>query len=107
MNRPVTSALIATILSSVLLAIRAEAATNPSPSPLQTANQIPTILPADPAVRPSAKPAAAQPSPAERLCASKRRAVELIQADPYFKENPRENRLLAWGKTLPHIRVLM
>jgi hypothetical protein len=76
MNRPLTSALIATILSSVLLAIRAEAAMNPAPSRLQTKSPIPTILPADPAVRPSAKPAtdgaspgAAQPSPAERICA--------------------------------------
>ncbi|MCE2970420.1 MAG: YciI family protein [Burkholderiales bacterium] len=34
--------------------------------------------------------------------ASKARAVELIEADPYFVACPRAYRLLAWGKALPH-----
>lgn len=38
---------------------------------------------------------------------SRQRAVELIESDPYFKANPREYRLLAWGKALPQFGVLM
>jgi uncharacterized protein YciI len=38
---------------------------------------------------------------------SRERAVELIETDPYFKANPRKYRLLAWGKALPHVQVIM
>lgn len=38
---------------------------------------------------------------------SRQRAVELIESDPYFKARPRKYRLLAWGKALPHFKVLM
>ncbi len=38
---------------------------------------------------------------------SRQRAVELIEADPYFQANPRKYRLLAWGKALPQFSVLM
>jgi hypothetical protein len=33
--------------------------------------------------------------------------VELIETDPYFKANPRKYKLLAWGKALPHVQVIM
>ena len=53
--------------------------------------------PHDPAGRSGgALPAAAQPPPTEWLCATKRRALELVQAGPNFKVDPRKNRLLAW-----------
>jgi uncharacterized protein YciI len=39
--------------------------------------------------------------------ASRSRAVELIEADPYFVACPRKYRLLAWGKALPHLQVVM
>lgn len=39
--------------------------------------------------------------------ATKERAIELIESDPYFKANPRKYRLLAWGKALPQFKVLM
>ncbi|MEW6481211.1 MAG: YciI family protein [Pseudomonadota bacterium] len=39
--------------------------------------------------------------------ASRQRAVELIEADPYYQANPRKYRLLAWGKALPQFQVLM
>ena len=39
--------------------------------------------------------------------ASRQRAIELIEADPYFKANPRKYRLLAWGKALPQFDALM
>lgn len=32
--------------------------------------------------------------------ASRQRAVELIEADPYYQAQPRKYRLLAWGKAL-------
>ena len=32
---------------------------------------------------------------------SRERAVSLIESDPYFLANPRQYRLLAWGKALP------
>jgi uncharacterized protein YciI len=38
---------------------------------------------------------------------SRERAVELIETDPYFKANPRKYKLLAWGKALPHVQVIM
>ncbi|MGL4576758.1 MAG: YciI family protein [Burkholderiaceae bacterium] len=38
---------------------------------------------------------------------SKQRAVDLIQADPYYQAHPRLYRLLAWGKALPQYQVLM
>ncbi len=38
---------------------------------------------------------------------SRLRAVELIELDPYYVACPRKYRLLAWGKALPHIQVLM
>ena len=38
---------------------------------------------------------------------SRQRAVELIEADPYYQANPRQYRLLAWGKALPQFQVLM
>lgn len=39
--------------------------------------------------------------------ASRQRAVELIEADPYYQANPRKYRLLAWGKALPQFQVRM
>jgi len=39
--------------------------------------------------------------------ASKERAVELIEGDPYFLACPRKYRLLAWGKALPHHQVTL
>ena len=39
--------------------------------------------------------------------ASRQRAVELIESDPYFKSNPRSYRLLSWGKALPQFQTLM
>jgi uncharacterized protein YciI len=38
---------------------------------------------------------------------SRERAVELIESDPYYKANPRQYRLLAWGKALPQYQVAM
>jgi uncharacterized protein YciI len=38
---------------------------------------------------------------------SRQRAVELIEADPYYVACPRPYRLLAWGKALPHVQALM
>jgi len=38
---------------------------------------------------------------------SRSRAVELIESDPYYVACPRKYRLLAWGKALPHLQVLM
>lgn len=38
---------------------------------------------------------------------SRSRAVELIEQDPYFIACPRKYQLLAWGKALPHLQVLM
>lgn len=38
---------------------------------------------------------------------SRERAIELIELDPYFQANPRRYRLLAWGKALPHVPVVM
>lgn len=39
--------------------------------------------------------------------ASRERAVELIEADPYFIAHRRPYRLLVWGKALPQYEVLM
>ena len=39
--------------------------------------------------------------------ASKARAVELIEADPYYQAHSRPYRLLVWGKALPQYEVLM
>ena len=39
--------------------------------------------------------------------ASRERAVELIEQDPYYRASPRKYRLLAWGKALPQYDVLM
>lgn len=39
--------------------------------------------------------------------ASRERAVELIEQDPYNRANPRKYRLLAWGKALPQYEVSM
>jgi uncharacterized protein YciI len=39
--------------------------------------------------------------------ASRARAVELIEADPYHQAHPRAYRLLVWGKALPQYEVLM
>jgi hypothetical protein len=39
--------------------------------------------------------------------ASKARAVELIEADPYQQAHARPYRLLVWGKALPQYEVLM
>ncbi len=38
---------------------------------------------------------------------SRARAVALIEQDPYFQVNPRQYRLLAWGKALPQYQVLV
>ncbi|HTP99499.1 MAG TPA: YciI family protein [Casimicrobiaceae bacterium] len=37
--------------------------------------------------------------------ASRERAVELIEGDPYYEAEPRPYRLYAWGKALPDLRV--
>lgn len=39
--------------------------------------------------------------------ASRERAVELIEADPYFKAEPRPYRLLCWGKAIPEAKVVL
>jgi hypothetical protein len=39
--------------------------------------------------------------------ASKARAIELIEADPYHQAHPRPYRLLVWGKALPQYDVVM
>jgi uncharacterized protein len=39
--------------------------------------------------------------------ASKARAIQLIEDDPYFKAHRRPYRLLAWGKALPQHEVRM
>jgi uncharacterized protein len=39
--------------------------------------------------------------------ASKARATQLIEDDPYFKAHRRPYRLLAWGKALPQYEVVM
>ena len=39
--------------------------------------------------------------------ASRERAIELIEADPFYKALPRPYRLLAWGKAFPERQVLM
>ena len=39
--------------------------------------------------------------------ASKARAVQLIEADPYQQAQPRPYRLQVWGKALPQYEVLM
>lgn len=38
---------------------------------------------------------------------SRERAIELIELDPYFVACPREYRLLAWGKAVPHLKSVM
>lgn len=37
--------------------------------------------------------------------ASRERAVELVEGDPYFRAEPRPYRLCVWGKALPDLRV--
>jgi uncharacterized protein len=39
--------------------------------------------------------------------ASKARAVQLIEADPYHQAHPRPYRLQVWGKALPQYEVTM
>jgi uncharacterized protein YciI len=39
--------------------------------------------------------------------ASRSRAVQLIESDPYYVACPRKYRLLAWGKALPHLQAVM
>jgi hypothetical protein len=39
--------------------------------------------------------------------ASKARAIELIEADPYHQAHRRPYRLLVWGKALPQYEVTM
>ena len=39
--------------------------------------------------------------------ASRERAVQLIEADPYQQAHPRPYRLLVWGKALPDYEVTM
>ncbi len=39
--------------------------------------------------------------------ASKARATQLIEDDPYFRAHRRPYRLLVWGKALPQHEVLM
>ncbi len=39
--------------------------------------------------------------------ASRQRAIELIEADPYYQAHPRPYRLLLWGKALPQYEVTM
>ena len=38
---------------------------------------------------------------------SRQRAIELIEADPYFVAHRRKYRILAWGKALPQYTVTM
>jgi uncharacterized protein YciI len=38
---------------------------------------------------------------------NRKRAVTLIESDPYFLANPRKYRLLAWGKALPRYQVTL
>lgn len=38
---------------------------------------------------------------------SRERAVELIEADPYFRAEARPYCLLLWGKALPDLQVLL
>jgi uncharacterized protein len=38
---------------------------------------------------------------------SKARAIQLIEADPYYQAHRRPYRLLVWGKALPQHKVLM
>jgi len=38
---------------------------------------------------------------------SRERAVALIEQDPYHQANPRQYRLLVWGKALPQYQVLV
>ena len=38
---------------------------------------------------------------------SRERAIELIEADPYYQAHPRPYRLLFWGKALPQQNVTM
>ena len=38
---------------------------------------------------------------------SRERAVALIERDPYHQANPRQYRLLVWGKALPQYEVLV
>jgi len=38
---------------------------------------------------------------------SRDRAVALVEQDPYHQANPRQYRLLAWGKALPQYQVLV
>jgi len=39
--------------------------------------------------------------------ASKERAVQLIEADPYYQAEPRPYRLLVWGKALPDVSATL
>lgn len=39
--------------------------------------------------------------------ASRERAVELIEADPYFQAGARPYRLLVWGKALPEVDAVL
>lgn len=39
--------------------------------------------------------------------ASRERAIELIEQDPYYKACPRPYRLLVWGKALPQHMVTL
>ena len=36
-----------------------------------------------------------------------KRAVELVELDPYFVAYPRSYRLLVWGKAVPHLTTVM
>jgi uncharacterized protein len=38
---------------------------------------------------------------------SKQRAVQLIEADPYWQAERRPYRLLVWGKALPELEVVL
>lgn len=38
---------------------------------------------------------------------SKARAIELIEADPYYLAEPRPYRLLVWGKACPDLMVTL
>lgn len=39
--------------------------------------------------------------------ASKQRAVQLIEADPYQRAEPRPYRLQVWGKALPDLKAVL
>lgn len=39
--------------------------------------------------------------------ASREQAIEIIEADPFYKVLPRAYRLLAWGEAFPERQVLM